>query len=87
MREQPLGRWLEAKAHLQHLGFYAFRRTTLLELAKLTSAPLEQQESLEQLRWLSAGFHIKVALTNQRSIGIDTPADLEAARRILSDGA
>ncbi|PHI18151.1 3-deoxy-manno-octulosonate cytidylyltransferase [Lewinellaceae bacterium SD302] len=79
LRDLPLGRWLEAKAHLQHLGLYAFRRPTLLEITNLPAAELEERESLEQLRWLAAGYRISVALTTERSIGIDTPGDLLAA--------
>lgn len=44
-------------------------------------SPLEIAESLEQLRWLQAGLRIRTAQTNISTIGIDTPADLEAARR------
>jgi 3-deoxy-manno-octulosonate cytidylyltransferase (CMP-KDO synthetase) len=84
LRDLPLGRWLEAKAHFQHIGLYAFRRNTLLSLTELPPANLEQHERLEQLRWLSAGYRIKVATTHKRSIGIDTPADLERARRLFN---
>lgn len=83
LRDQPLGRWLEAGVHLQHLGLYAFRRATLLQLTALPPAQLERQESLEQLRWLSAGYRIQVAIGHERSIGIDTPADLEKAANIF----
>lgn len=84
LRDQPLGRWLDARAHLQHLGLYAFRRQTLLELTKLSPSVLEQQECLEQLRWLAAGYSIQVAHTDQRSIGIDTPEDLEQAKALFN---
>ena len=45
----------------------------------LPQSNLEKVESLEQLRWLENGYQIKVGLTNEQTIGIDTPADLEAA--------
>ncbi|MEL6143650.1 MAG: 3-deoxy-manno-octulosonate cytidylyltransferase [Bacteroidota bacterium] len=83
LRDLPLGQWLTEGAHYQHLGLYAYRKNTLLELTGLPNSTLEQQEKLEQLRWLSAGYNIYVAETKQTSIGIDTPADLERARNYL----
>ncbi len=61
----------------KHIGLYAFRRNALLELAALPPSPLEQAESLEQLRWLENGYPITVAITKDESPGIDTPEDLE----------
>ena len=43
----------------------------------LPPSPLEQGESLEQLRWLSAGLRIQVKLSEHETIGIDTPEDLQ----------
>jgi 3-deoxy-manno-octulosonate cytidylyltransferase (CMP-KDO synthetase) len=65
----------------KHFGLYAYRRTFLLRLASLPPTPLEQAESLEQLRALEHGFPIYAALTEHDSLGIDTPEDLERARR------
>ena len=62
---------------LLHLGIYGYRRNFLLRYADLPRSPLEESEKLEQLRALSAGFRIKVGITGHRSIGIDTPEDLE----------
>lgn len=69
---------------LKHFGLYAYRRIFLLHLAALPPTPLEQAESLEQLRALEHGFDIHAALTEHDSLGIDTPEDLERARRLAA---
>ncbi|MEM9887010.1 MAG: 3-deoxy-manno-octulosonate cytidylyltransferase [Bacteroidota bacterium] len=71
--------WINNHNYLKHLGLYAFRRDTLLELAQLEESPLERAESLEQLRWLEADYQIALALTELESIGIDTAEDLAIA--------
>lgn len=63
---------------LRHLGIYAYKKDFLLQYAKLPSSPLEQAEKLEQLRALSNGYKIKVAITEYTSRGIDTRDDLMA---------
>ena len=45
---------------------------------------LEVSESLEQLRWLQAGLRIKVGTTDQETIGIDAPDDLQRAEQFLA---
>ncbi len=60
----------------QHLGIYAFRKTALLEFARLPVSPLEETEKLEQLRALYYGFAIYVARTDFPSWRVDTPEDL-----------
>ena len=54
-------------------------------MTRLPQAPLEKAESLEQLRWLSAGYRIKVGVTDVETIGIDTPDDLAAAECFLKE--
>ena len=66
-----------------HIGVYAYRRDTLLELARLGPCPLERAERLEQLRALWNGIPIHVAVGEYGSLGIDTPEDLERARRLF----
>jgi 3-deoxy-manno-octulosonate cytidylyltransferase (CMP-KDO synthetase) len=64
----------------KHTGLYVYRRTFLLEFARLQPTPLEQAEALEQLRALEHGYRIKVVKAAHRSIGIDTPEDLANVR-------
>jgi 3-deoxy-manno-octulosonate cytidylyltransferase (CMP-KDO synthetase) len=68
----------------KHLGLYAYRRSFLLAFARLQPTPLELAESLEQLRALEHGFRIRTVETRHDSIGIDTPEDLERARRLVA---
>ncbi|MEG6585071.1 3-deoxy-manno-octulosonate cytidylyltransferase [Dendrosporobacter sp. 1207_IL3150] len=67
----------------KHLGIYAYRRDFLLKYAKLSPTPLERTESLEQLRALEHGYRIKVIKTDFKSIGVDTPEDLERVNEML----
>ena len=62
---------------------YAYRTDTLAKIVELPQSSLEIAESLEQLRWLQNGFTIRVGVSECDTIGIDTPADLEAACRYL----
>ena len=66
-----------------HIGLYVYRRDVLLKLAAWPPAPLEQLESLEQLRALANGVGIRVVPTIHASAGVDTPADLERVRQLL----
>ena len=68
----------------RHIGVYAYHRSALLVLASLEPTPLERAEALEQLRALEHGIRIKAVETAYDSIGVDTPADLEAVRRLLA---
>jgi 3-deoxy-manno-octulosonate cytidylyltransferase (CMP-KDO synthetase) len=70
-----------------HIGLYAFRRDFLLRFAALPQTPLELAESLEQLRALEHGYRIRTVVTEHHSIGVDTPDDLERARRLSAVGA
>lgn len=68
----------------KHIGLYAYRRSTLMVLGMLEPTPLERAESLEQLRALEHGIRIKTVETAYDTIGVDTPQDLEAVRRLLA---
>jgi 3-deoxy-manno-octulosonate cytidylyltransferase (CMP-KDO synthetase) len=82
-RDTPPERLLDAGLYFRHLGIYAYRRDALMRLVKLPPHPLEETEKLEQLRALAHGFRIAVLDTTQTAPGIDTPADLDAAKTYL----
>ncbi len=67
-----------------HIGLYTYRRSALERFVALGPSTLEKRESLEQLRALEAGMRIDVEIVDTVPLGVDTPADLEKARRILS---
>ncbi len=67
----------------RHLGLYVYRRDFLLKFARLRPTPLEQIESLEQLRALQNGYRIYVARVDEDSVEVDTPADLKKAELYL----
>lgn len=69
---------------LHHIGLYAYRRAALEQFCDLPPAPLERREKLEQLRALEAGMRIDVAIVDTVPLGVDTPEDLERARRLLA---
>lgn len=71
----------------QHVGLYAMRREFLLQFAALDPTPLEKLERLEQLRALEHGYSIAVVETDYESIGVDTPEELAAVERALSERA
>jgi 3-deoxy-manno-octulosonate cytidylyltransferase (CMP-KDO synthetase) len=69
----------EGVPFLRHIGLYAYRASTLLELASAPVAPAEAAESLEQLRALALGMNIYVGLREQvPGHGVDTEEDLRA---------
>ena len=69
--------------YFQHIGIYAFRKQALIDFYHLPMKTLEASEKLEQLRYLEFGKRIKMVETTHISIGIDTPEDLERARKLL----
>jgi 3-deoxy-manno-octulosonate cytidylyltransferase (CMP-KDO synthetase) len=67
-----------------HIGVYAYRRAALERFVALPRGALEARERLEQLRALEAGMRIDVALVDTLPLGVDTPADLARARKLLA---
>ena len=77
----------ETPRYWKHIGLYVYRRQFLLQMAALAPTPLEQAESLEQLRVLEHGFTIGTVETTIDTIEVNTPEDLERARRQLEPSA
>jgi 3-deoxy-manno-octulosonate cytidylyltransferase (CMP-KDO synthetase) len=69
--------------YMKHIGIYAFRKEALMDFYTLPMLSLEASEKLEQLRYLEYGKRIKMVETAHGSIGIDTPEDLEKARKMI----
>ncbi len=84
VRDIPKEEWLQHTTFWGHLGIYGYQRTVLKNYSKLSVNPLEQAESLEQLRFLSNNFRILTCETQNRSVAIDTEEDLALAEKILS---
>ncbi len=75
-RNFPEQEWLKNSTYYKHIGIYGYKTKTLAEISGLAKTNLEITESLEQLRWIENGYHIKTAVTNLESVAIDTPDDL-----------
>jgi len=69
--------------HYLHIGVYGFRKECLLRFTGLPATELEKTEKLEQLRYLENGIPIRMALVDFKSVAIDTPEDLEKAKKLL----
>lgn len=68
----------------KHIGLYVYRREALLKFTNLKPTDLEQMEKLEQLRFLENGMKVKIVYTEYDSLSVDTPKDLEIARRFYA---
>ena len=82
----PFHRDQEVEAlYYKHVGIYAFRKQALLDFYHTPMSPLEATEKIECIRHLENGKTIKMVETDQVSIGIDTPEDLEEARKVFDE--
>ena len=78
----PYPRNLGKSKVFKHIGIYAYRRQFLIDYAKMEPTPLEQTESLEQLRALENGFKIRVIKSSCKFVGVDTEEDLRLVNEI-----
>jgi len=71
----------------RHVGIYVYRRDALSRFVASPPSPLEQREKLEQLRALEMGLTIRADAIEAFPKGVDSPADLDAARKVLAGTA
>lgn len=71
--------------YFKHIGVYAFRKQALMDFYRLPMLPLEATEKIECIRYLEYGKNIMMVETNFKGIGIDTPEDLEKARKLFKE--
>lgn len=69
--------------YYKHIGVYAFRKEALLKFSSLEMTPLEITEKIECIRYLENGMKIKMIETDFVGVGIDTPEDLEKAKKLI----
>lgn len=70
--------------YFKHIGIYAFRKSALMNFTNWQPTTLETIEKLEQLRYLENGVKIRMVTTNETLVSIDTPEDLEEAKKIIA---
>jgi len=68
--------------YYKHKGIYAFRKRALIDFQQLPMLPLEAKEKIEAIRFLEYGKKIKMVETHVTGVEIDTPEDLERARKL-----
>jgi 3-deoxy-manno-octulosonate cytidylyltransferase (CMP-KDO synthetase) len=85
IRGEHHSEWLKSHVFYKHIGIYAYKSQILKEITSLPQSILEKAESLEQLRWIENGYTIQTMITNEETIGIDTPEDLERAVKMMKE--
>lgn len=87
LRDVAPEEWPSIGQYWGHYGIYGYKRHVLNDIAagKLAVSILEDMEKLEQLRFLEAGYHIQTINTNYKEIAVDTSAELDAIRKMISD--
>ncbi|WP_211206205.1 3-deoxy-manno-octulosonate cytidylyltransferase [Galbibacter orientalis] len=69
-------------SYFKHKGVYAFRKQAIVDFQKLPMLSLEATEKIEAIRYLEYGKKIKMVETDSEGIEIDTPEDLERAKKV-----
>ena len=84
VRDLEPSEWISVAPFWGHAGVYAYRLAVLLEYLRLPEGPMERAEKLEQLRLLEAGKRILTVEIDYRPEAVDTPADLEEVKKIIT---
>ena len=85
MRNVERNEWLDKGTFYKHIGIYAYKADTLRQVAAMQPTALELAESLEQLRWLENGLHIRMGITKEENVSIDEPSDIAKAERFADN--
>ncbi len=83
LKDVPEREWHLRRMYYRHVGMYAYRADILWQITKLPVSSLEKAESLEQLRWVEAGYKVKCAITHHDSHCIDTPDDIDKVLKLM----
>ena len=81
----PFKRNINTSVPYKHIGVYAFRKESLLEFSKLSIGDLEKSEKIEALRLIENNIKIKMIISDEMFVGIDTEDDLKKAIKIFSE--
>jgi len=81
----PFAREEEITEYKGHIGIYGFTKSSLKKFCRLSPAPLEEIEKLEQLRALYHGYQVAMVKVDTQSFGIDTPKDLITALKLYEN--
>ena len=85
MRNVDREDWLGKGVFYKHIGIYAYKAEILRQIAEMQPSTLEMAESLEQLRWLENGLHIRMGITQEENVSIDEPSDIDKAERFVEN--
>ena len=85
MRNVDRKDWLGKGVFYKHIGIYAYKAEALHQIAEMQPSTLEMAESLEQLRWLENGLHIRMGITQEENVSIDEPSDIDKAERFAEN--
>ena len=85
MRNTDREDWLKNGVFHKHIGIYAYKAETLRQITEIQPTTLEIAESLEQLRWLENGWNIRMGVTDNENVSIDTPTDLAKAEQFAQN--
>jgi 3-deoxy-manno-octulosonate cytidylyltransferase (CMP-KDO synthetase) len=85
MRNVDRKDWLSKGVFYKHIGIYAYKAEALRQIAEMQPSTLEMAESLEQLRWLENGLHIRMGITQEENVSIDEPSDIDKAERFAEN--
>ncbi|MDP0500769.1 MAG: 3-deoxy-manno-octulosonate cytidylyltransferase [Verrucomicrobiota bacterium JB022] len=86
LRDVSWADWIDQRTHFRHLGVYGYTRAALQWYAQQAPCALEQQEKLEQLRFVDHQWNFQTVVTDYAGVGIDTPEDLRHASRLMEQG-